>query len=95
VACEATATYFGELIGADAPRAWLENYFQGRISFLSKHYNREDWMKRFWPAELRWLASRESRGQRIIALRMLARGFKNGRERRAAAPQSPPPDFKL
>jgi GT2 family glycosyltransferase len=95
VNCDASVTYFAPIIGVDSPRQSLEDYFQGRFIFLIKHYRRKDWIKRFVPAELRWLASRASRGQRLVALRVLARGMCNGRERRANAVPPPPSQFKL
>ena len=71
VACEATVIHFQDPREQVASAQFLELLFRGRARYLIKHYRARDWLLRYLPAELRWLASRDSKYLRRIALRTL------------------------
>lgn len=52
-------------------RTFLKLLFRGRARYLVKHYSPREWLLRYLPAEIRWLASAGSKGYRRIALAAL------------------------
>lgn len=77
VAAEATVTHFRPW----TPRRYdvsdkLEMFYRSRARFMLKHYGLLDWVTRYLPAELKWLAKDESKGMRALALRMLGRALR-------------------
>lgn len=68
VDCSATVTHFGLPDGRWAvPSDSPASFFRGRARFVRTHYGWGDWVRRFWPTELRWMVDRESGGQRLTA----------------------------
>ncbi len=50
---------------------FLELLFRGRARYLIKHYGPADWLFKYLPAEVKWLASPASARYRRVALRTL------------------------
>lgn len=71
VAGDATVTHFNPWAPRRRDPQGLELFFRSRARFLLKHYHARDWLTRYLPGELRWLADLESKGMRARALRTL------------------------
>lgn len=71
VYCEAEVIHHQDPSKQVQSRRFLEMLFRGRARYLLKHYSPKDWVTKFWPAELKWLLSPNSKGYRRIALRTL------------------------
>jgi GT2 family glycosyltransferase len=71
VVCEAAVAHHQDPVKQVHSERFLELYFRGRARFLIKNYRLRDWIFRYFPAEARWLASRDSKRYRRIALKSL------------------------
>ena len=79
--CEASAIHYQDPARQILSRQFLNLLFRGRARYLIKHYRMGDWLLRYLPAELRWLASRHSKSYRRIALRTLWETWRDMRAR--------------
>jgi GT2 family glycosyltransferase len=71
VVAEAAAIHHQDPVRQVHDWRFLRMLFRGRARYLIKHYRPRDWIFQFWPAEIRWLLSRDSKRYRRIALQAL------------------------
>jgi GT2 family glycosyltransferase len=75
VDCDTIVTHFDPWTMRRTDRAGLEVFFRNRARFLFKHTHGRDWLRRYLPAELRWVRDLESAGMRAVALKNMLRLF--------------------